>query len=327
MELGLAIAAALLWPGQAPGAPDLRPHIGPGASAARAPAQRHVPQAPAIAQNSFLRTYDRDGDGRLSPKELPERIERRFERADTNRDGLLDPGEILNDRGRIGQLARKMEDLRPDRDRRLFHRGREPSGAPLILAVEVMQRLDVNRDGYVDLVELEAGLHQPSQFVYGSVAPPVAQPSPSDWTVAPRPRIREAAPGAALPPGSNAPALGAALPRVVPQPSVPPPTPAPRPQSAPRPPRITADGYPSVDAILDNLDANGNRTIERSEAVDRLAENFNRVDRNNDGRLDAGELDRALRLARMLGIKPMIDPQAYGTGRGSPSAPAPRNRL
>lgn len=306
------------------------PRFDPDPLASRPAPARHVappvmsrsaPTAP-IAQNFFLRTYDRNGDGRLATYELPLKFDRRFDRADANGDGFLDPAEILGDRGRIGQLARRMEEMKLDRDGKLHPKGR--GGSPvdvLILAVEAMNRLDTNNDGYVDLVEIQVGLRQPP-FGPGSTVD--RQPSLLAPVTSAGPAPADNAPGRPSSPATNGNTVpGASENSRVTQAT---PQPADRPM---QPPRITADGYPTVDAILDHLDKNQNGVIDRTEAVDKLADNFKRVDKNNDGRLDPGEIDRALRLARMLGIKPSMDPRMYSNdaGAGAPSSgrlPAPK---
>lgn len=74
---------------------------------------------------------------------------------------------------------------------------------------------------------------------------------------------------------------------------------------------IGPDGMPDAATILQHLDKNGNGQLDRSEAVDQLADNFNRLDRNRDGMLSEQEIKRGLALARMFGIKPKQDPRAY----------------
>lgn len=70
---------------------------------------------------------------------------------------------------------------------------------------------------------------------------------------------------------------------------------------------IGPDGLPTAEAIMQALDKNHNGKVDRNEAVDRLAENFNRLDRDHDGGLTIDEIDRGLRLARMFGIKPKMN--------------------
>ncbi|MFO0947717.1 MAG: hypothetical protein U1D30_17640 [Planctomycetota bacterium] len=71
------------------------------------------------------------------------------------------------------------------------------------------------------------------------------------------------------------------------------------------------DGLPTAAEILLNLDRNGDGMLDPSEAVDQLADNFARLDKDRDGRLTSTEIDRGLRLARLFGIKPKQDPRNY----------------
>lgn len=97
-------------------------------------------------------------------------------------------------------------------------------------------------------------------------------------------------------------------------------TPAPTPKKSTAPPSSSApakgggvgpDGMPDAPTILQHLDKNGNGQLDRNEAVDQLADNFDRLDRNRDGMLSEQEIKRGLALARMFGIKPKQDPRAY----------------
>jgi hypothetical protein len=72
-----------------------------------------------------------------------------------------------------------------------------------------------------------------------------------------------------------------------------------------------ADALPDAESILEHLDKNGNGQLDRSEAVDQLADNFDRLDKNRDNMLSDKEIKRGLFLARMLGIKPKQDPNNY----------------
>jgi Ca2+-binding EF-hand superfamily protein len=64
---------------------------------------------------------------------------------------------------------------------------------------------------------------------------------------------------------------------------------APKPNDAP-PPRPNISPEQMVDAILRRMDTDKDGKISRSEARDRIAENFDRIDTNKDGYLDRNEL-------------------------------------
>jgi Ca2+-binding EF-hand superfamily protein len=42
----------------------------------------------------MLMSFDKNGDGKLDPSELPERLQSLFDRGDTNHDGILTQDEI-----------------------------------------------------------------------------------------------------------------------------------------------------------------------------------------------------------------------------------------
>lgn len=304
----------VILPGQAPPGGYVLPPTATASSPRPNPDSKRTPlrkdpSRPAPSQHEFLREHDRNGDGVLARSEVPERLARKFEQADANRDGVLDAREILFDRGRVGQHARRSEALKLDRAGKLVRRGRGADPAPaLVLAVEALHRLDTNADGYVDLYELESFFRPPAGLV---------QPFPGADQPALAPAGNRVAPGDAartdLQPNYGG--LDASSP---PRTS----------KQEKRSSRLAADGYPSVEAILKNLDRDQNGRVDRSEAVDRLADNFDRLDRDRNGGLDAAELDRALRLGRLLGLKPVFDPRTYKKSSppesaGSPSAPVP----
>lgn len=82
-------------------------------------------------------------------------------------------------------------------------------------------------------------------------------------------------------------------------------------EKSPRPPELAADGLPTAEAILKNLDRNQDGVLDGTEAVDRLKQNFRALDKDKSGTLDRAELERGLKLARMFGIKPSADMRQF----------------
>jgi Ca2+-binding EF-hand superfamily protein len=345
-----------LFAGDGPGLPGriVGSVVGPGGVVDHATGKPRY-EGPPVAQNLFLRTYDANGDGFLTADELPAKLARRFADADNNRDGRLDPREVLYDRGRIGQVARNTEGYRLGGDGQLLSRGRNDQPSPvLVFAVEAMHRLDLNRDGYLDLSELQGAVHNPQVLLPAGQSAPAGSPPSGPAALgppvapgaggnglpasagqgggappaAPRPAASTPKPSASVAP----PAVANGLPRQAPlsSPAVAngnragqggPTYPSPaNNRPARRDNRNDKDGYPSPDEILENLDRNRNGVVDRNEAVDKLVDNFDRIDRNRDGGLDYDELDRSLRLAKLLGIKPSIDPNKYRKSNSSSAA-------
>ena len=75
--------------------------------------------------------------------------------------------------------------------------------------------------------------------------------------------------------------------------------------------QYTRDGAFFGEARQLSEDTDGNGQLDRSEAVDQLADNFDRLDRNRDGMLSEQEIRKGLALAKMFGIKPKKDPRNY----------------
>jgi Ca2+-binding EF-hand superfamily protein len=295
-----------------------------------------------LARNVLLRTYDRNGDGRISPDELPRNLVRAFAKTDANGDGFLDAEEILNSRSKIGSQARRYEGVRRQQGDLVEKRDDDDNGfrdKVLAFGIGMLERMDLNQDGLVDKFELHTALHQPRLLLGdafgggipvpgrgGQAGPPTPNPSAEGSEPAPaEPSVRDPnqPPPPSVPvesPGTNGlPAVpapnGVAANR--PDPSA----------SRPSKPAIGPDGLPTAEATLKALDRNGNGKVDRDEAVDGLASNFKMLDKNKDGGLDLAELERSMRLARMFGIKPKVDLNKYRDqtppGSNPEKAPAP----
>ena len=80
---------------------EFRPNFPPGGPAAGGPDGQHREGPPQTGSGADpedmvknLMGFDKNGDGKLSKDELPERMQGMFERGDSNKDGFLSPDEI-----------------------------------------------------------------------------------------------------------------------------------------------------------------------------------------------------------------------------------------
>lgn len=231
----------------------------------------------------FLRYLDRDRDRRLSSQEIPQKLQRAFTKTDANGDGYLDENEILYASTRIGQQARKLENLKVTRDGQLAARG--PGNEILVTTgVRLLGRLDTNGDHELQSTEIGAAVASPATL---------AQAAASAATEA-------------VDAQRSSQSLAADA-------------------DSPNPASSSKEELPTAEQILENLDRNSDGVVDPSEAVDQLADNFQRLDKDKSGGLDLFEIDRGLRLARLFGIKPKKDPKQYQKATPAPppeSAPA-----
>lgn len=297
--------------------------------------------------HAFLLAHDQDRDGLLTFVELPEKYRSRFDRADVNGDGKLDARELLTGSTRISREARRAERLKMTRDGLKKRTGPLTAAEPVDFRVqrELLERLDHNNDGFADGRELASLLNQTGvlfgdrpysmtsedalalseQRHGGAVSSPFLPDSSADL------HAQVGAGGSSnLVPPSTGPAMPNPFdPMLVPGLRELPVRPdagdvmeslpdhaiavAETKQEEPSAPSNTGSGggLPDAESILLHLDKNGNGQLDRSEAVDQLADNFDKLDRDRDNMLSDKEIKRGLFLARMLGIKPKRDPNTY----------------
>jgi len=281
--------------------------------------------APLVPEHVFLRQYDRNGDYVLSKEELPRRLEKRFRKTDRNSDGRLDASEILYAKTRIGVEARKAEEFKLDRKGKLTRRLRGNDDLAMSpSAREQLRRIDRNQDGVIDGRGDGAALQQPALQ-----QPALQQPIPvfPSQNLVPQNRLPQQPTFQQLPPAVTLPPLPRQEPRranpaLVPAP--PPVTGAPiSTKQKKKQAKLNSKGFPTADQIIDALDKNKNGVIDRHEAVDKLADNFQMLDRDKNNALDKAEIERSLRLARLFGIKPSFDPRQYKNGASSSSSLKP----
>ena len=101
-----------------------------------------------------LLEYDADGDGEITREELPERMQRRFDRVDTNQNGVLDENELQQGmrggRGGRGRMMDRLMEMDEDGDGLISREEAPERMGPMF------ERLDANDDGFIDPKEIEA---------------------------------------------------------------------------------------------------------------------------------------------------------------------------
>lgn len=302
---GILLAFALV--GQGSASPGYLPAAAPPATS----------PATADAFYIFLRHYDQNGDGVLSSIEVPDELIGSFSKTDLNNDGVLDAGELLTAKTKIGRLARKAEGLRLTLGGQLKERGlfNNSSGGDSKLrnALNLINQLDADRDGTLAAQEIPSVVaptqaSEPLQTEFVPLGPPTVTQNTVPTTPPATGAFEKVRPQQALdsPPAAMAQVEQgrSEFPPLQKQPVVPPPAQA-------KPKASNSDGYPEPEEIIANLDNNGNGMVDRAEAVDQLADRFDSIDKDRNNALDLKELERALRLARLFGIKPKIDPNKY----------------
>lgn len=112
-----------------------------------------------------FRRLDVDEDGRIAESEIPESLRARFEGADVDRDGFIDPNEVKmmavrerQARNAPSGLMRRLLELDIDGDSRL-HLDELPDAMHYLR--EGFDTFDINGDGYLDGRELRVMTEAP----------------------------------------------------------------------------------------------------------------------------------------------------------------------
>lgn len=256
-------------------------------------------RTPDVDPAEIFKRLDRDGDGKLTKDEAPERIKENFDRIDLNSDGSIALAEFREVSARLGAAAG-----RPGADS-----GRE--------AQAIFERLDANKDGKVAADEVpedrregflraitridsdgdKAVTKEEFAKVYaimrGGADPttrPDARPAASGGPV-PLIRLLDADGNGEISAEELANASKALLKldrngdgKLTREELQPPP--AGGPEGGPRPEQIIRR--------LKQADRNGDGKIQKDEAPPGIAAIFERADRNSDGELDEAELKAAI---------------------------------
>ena len=124
---------------------EVRPNFGPGGPGGRPPGQGGNGSQEMV---KTLLGFDKNGDGKLSKEELPERMQGMFARGDVNKDGFLSKDEIEKLAGSSGGNNRGGEGEREER--------RGPGGPQGMRPDPVFSALDTDNDGVISAAEIKA---------------------------------------------------------------------------------------------------------------------------------------------------------------------------
>ncbi len=234
---------------------------------AEQPAGRSTPGEGRADPERMFKFLDRNGDGKLSPDELPEQFKERFgamlKRAGKSADATLTKEEFLKFMAQQGPAATP---------------GGSPSSSPssspstpnaasgdpdprkAMTAIALFKALDANGDGELSSSEIAAAPDVLKQLA-GKEGRITAASLMGDRAISGGPRKPEAATDSNKPAGENA--------------------------ERPNVERM-------VKGLLRRMDKNGDGKLSKEEAPEFLREHFDVMDSNKDGQLDENELRQAL---------------------------------
>jgi Ca2+-binding EF-hand superfamily protein len=245
------------------------------------------PGGGAAGIKEYMTRLDKNGDGKISKDEAPERIKENFDRLDANKDGNIDAEEFARMAtgfgGRpgapgapAGAPGRPGEPGRPGAPGGL--------GGPMV-NLPVLRALDADGDGEISKAEIE-----------GAAKALAALDKNGDGKLT-REEILPNFTGTGIPGGPGQPGVGF----------------RPNPEEMLR--------------RLKEADKNGDGKISKEEAPDQMKDRFDRIDANGDGQLDEAEIKAMLeRMRDAAGRRPDGGRPGAGRPEGGRPAGRPESK-
>jgi Ca2+-binding EF-hand superfamily protein len=142
---------------------EVRPQMGGRGRRGGEPGETAAPSADEMVKT--LMAFDKNGDGKLTRDELPERMQGLFDRADTDKDGVLTGEEVRKAAQAAGAPASGEREGRRGGDRSFFrldpilaaldtNGDSEISAAEIAAAPTALKKLDANGDGQLSANEV-----------------------------------------------------------------------------------------------------------------------------------------------------------------------------
>lgn len=232
----------------------------------------------------FFSQMDKDGDGKLSKEEMPERMQQGMERLDTNKDGFVDKAEIE-------QMMERFREGRPGgpgargEGRPGSPEGRRPGGPGGMPSFDDMfNRLDANGDGKITKDEARERMKEQFDKVDANSDGGIDKDEmrkAAEQMRGGRPGGPEGRPGPGGPEGRRGPGGPG------------------------------GEGQRGPGGLM-RLDTDGDGKISKEEAPERMRENFERFDANGDGFIDQSDMEKMMERFREGGRRPQGEEKQPG---------------